>query len=120
MFCHVAKENVLGVHDCQSVYHVPLLLNDQKMMHVIMNRLKLQPHCKQIENSLFIKWNQMTLRQERLFDTVTIVLVGKYTHLHDSYLSVTKSLEHASMACNRKLDLKVFFINIDTVVGRSV
>ena len=33
-------------------------------------------------------------RLERLFDTVTIVLVGKYTILKDSYMSVTKALEH--------------------------
>lgn len=34
-----------------------------------------------------------------------IVLVGKYTSLHDSYISVVKSLEHAALAINRKLDL---------------
>lgn len=31
--------------------------------------------------------------------------MGKYTSLHDSYLSVVKSLEHAAMACSRKLNL---------------
>lgn len=43
---------------------------------------------------------------ERLFDTVQIVLVGKYTTLQDSYMSVVKALEHASMKCGRKLELK--------------
>jgi CTP synthase len=32
--------------------------------------------------------------------------VGKYTALHDSYISVVKSLEHAALACNRKLVLE--------------
>jgi CTP synthase len=36
---------------------------------------------------------------------VSITLVGKYTNLQDSYISVIKSLEHASLRCNRKLDL---------------
>ena len=36
---------------------------------------------------------------------MTIALVGKYTNLKDSYISVIKSLEHASLRCNRKLDL---------------
>lgn len=36
-----------------------------------------------------------------------IVLVGKYTTLQDSYMSVVKALEHASMRCGRKLELKV-------------
>jgi CTP synthase len=29
--------------------------------------------------------------------------VGKYTSLQDSYISVVKSLEHAALACERKL-----------------
>lgn len=45
--------------------------------------------------------------QERWFDTVNIVLVGKYTSLQDSYMSVIKSLEHAAMRCQRKLVLEV-------------
>lgn len=40
-----------------------------------------------------------------MFDTVQIVLVGKYTSLEDSYMSVVKALEHASMRCDRKLEL---------------
>jgi CTP synthase len=44
--------------------------------------------------------------QERWFDTVNIVLVGKYTALQDSYMSVIKSLEHAAMRCQHKLKLE--------------
>lgn len=40
-----------------------------------------------------------------MFESVSIVLVGKYTNLHDSYLSVIKSLEHSSMRCGKKLNL---------------
>lgn len=50
------------------------------------------------------------IRQERVIDDVTIVLVGKYTDLHDSYMSVTKSLEHSAFRCNRRLILKVLSI----------
>lgn len=45
--------------------------------------------------------------QERLFDTVSIVLVGKYTDLKDSYMSVTKALEHSAFRVHRKLILHV-------------
>lgn len=44
---------------------------------------------------------------ERCFETVEIVLVGKYITLEDSYMSVVKSLEHAAMRCGRKLILHV-------------
>ena len=41
MFCHVAPEQVLGVHDVNSVYHVPLLLQDQGIVKFLSKRLKL-------------------------------------------------------------------------------
>ena len=47
------------------------------------------------------------LSQERLFDSVSIVLVGKYTALKDSYMSVIKSLEHSAFRCRRKLILQM-------------
>ena len=40
---------------------------------------------------------------------MTIVLVGKYTRLEDAYASVIKALQHASLAVNHRLDLKVNF-----------
>lgn len=50
-------------------------------------------------------WKTLTGSQDHLYQSVSIALVGKYTNLHDSYLSVIKSLEHAAMACSRKLNL---------------
>jgi CTP synthase (UTP-ammonia lyase) len=46
-------------------------------------------------------------RYDHTFGTVNIVLVGKYVSLKDSYMSVIKSLEHASLRLGKKLNLKV-------------
>jgi CTP synthase (UTP-ammonia lyase) len=51
-----------------------------------------------------------TSRQERLFDEVKIVLVGKYTDLKDSYMSVIKALEHSAFRVRRKLTIQVGFV----------
>ncbi|KAJ3296832.1 CTP synthase [Rhizoclosmatium globosum] len=106
MFCHVPITSVLAVHDCPSVYHVPLLLHQQGLITTISKKLNLAPRETQASISLFSKWRQLCQRLERLHDTVKIVIVGKYTYLHDSYISVVKSLEHASLSCNRKLKLE--------------
>ncbi|KAG6881280.1 hypothetical protein C0992_001439, partial [Termitomyces sp. T32_za158] len=53
--------------------------------------------------SLEKRWTDLTSGQERLYETVTIALVGKYTDLKDSYMSVTKSLEHSAFRVHRKL-----------------
>lgn len=41
MFCHVASEQVVGVHDVTSVYHVPLLLQSQGIVGFLKHRLNL-------------------------------------------------------------------------------
>jgi CTP synthase len=55
---------------------------------------------------LWKKWSTLAGSYEHIHENVTIALVGKYTHLHDSYISVYKALEHAALNCGRKLEIK--------------
>ena len=110
MFCHVGSEQVVNVHDVNSTYHVPLLLLEQKMIDYLHNRLQLNDITlndddKQRGNDLLTKWKKTTGNFDASMETVKIALVGKYTNLKDSYLSVIKALEHSSMRCRRKLDI---------------
>ncbi|KAI0036232.1 CTP synthase N-terminus-domain-containing protein [Vararia minispora EC-137] len=110
MFCHVQSEQVVGVHDVSSVYHVPLLLQSQGIVGYLKQRLNLASvplTPKDLERgvSLESRWKRLTGSQERLFDEVSIALVGKYTDLKDSYMSVIKALEHSAFRCHRKLIL---------------
>ncbi|KAI8137345.1 CTP synthase [Fennellomyces sp. T-0311] len=111
MFCHVAPEQVLAVRDVSSVYHVPVLLRENGVVDFFRKRLnldsiKISKERKLAGEELWTKWTNLTVGYERLYDTVKIALVGKYTNLHDSYISVYKALEHASLAMNRKLEIK--------------
>ncbi|KAF6048004.1 CTP synthase [Candida parapsilosis] len=109
MFCHVGPDQVIAVHDVNSTYHVPLLLKQQKMMNYLTTKLtigKVDPQALAKGEELLNKWRHLTTAHDKSFETVTIALVGKYTNLHDSYLSVIKSLEHASMRCNRRLKIE--------------
>lgn len=111
MFCHVAAEQVVGVHDVSSVYHVPLLLQSQGIIQYLQKRLNLPSiHLtkEMIDRGKLLesRWKELTTRQERVLDEVSIVLVGKYTDMKDSYMSVVKSLEHSAFRCHRKLILK--------------
>jgi CTP synthase len=99
------------VHDAQSVYHVPLLLKKQGLVDYLTERLKLSDVTISAESKtrgveLMQKWKQLTAIHERMHDTVTIALVGKYTNLQDSYISVKKALEHAGFACDVKVQIK--------------
>lgn len=98
------------MHDVSSTYHVPLLLETQGLIPLLgdilqLNTLAISPQLIQKGKQTWSSWKALTTSQEHLYQSVSIVLVGKYTNLHDSYLSVIKSLEHAAMACSRKLNL---------------
>ena len=54
-------------------------------------------------------------REERLLDEVRIALVGKYTKLEDAYISVLKALKHASLHCNKRLNVVVRFLSKKTL-----
>lgn len=98
----------MAVHDCFSVYHVPFLMESQGLVKILEEKLKLtkplaSPYC----TTLVTKWKEITERERTAFDETRICLVGKYTHLQDSYLSVVKGLKHASLSCHRKLVIDV-------------
>jgi len=103
-FCHVPPEQVIGVHDVPTIYHVPGLLEDQKVSQYILKRLNLEaksPHA------LLHQWRKLADKNDRIQNKVKITMVGKYTRFEDSYTSVIKSLKHAALAINRKLDLTI-------------
>uniref|UniRef100_A0A7N5ZW91 CTP synthase n=2 Tax=Anabas testudineus TaxID=64144 RepID=A0A7N5ZW91_ANATE len=104
MFCHVEPTQVICVHDVPSVYRVPLLLEDQGVVSYLCQRLNLPVEMK--PRKLLTKWKEMADRSDRLLESVSIALVGKYTKLSDSYTSVIKALEHSALAINHKLEVK--------------
>lgn len=111
MFCHVGPEQVIAIRDVNSTYHVPLLLQEQKMMRFLAKKLNLDTSlltkaAREKGDRLMSSWRTLTSAHDRAVETVTIALVGKYTNLKDSYLSVIKALEHSAMRCYRKLKIE--------------
>lgn len=107
MFCHVGKDQVLTVHDCQSIHHVPFLLKEQGLVDYLTKKLELRPPARSPWGADFLtKWQHLADTYTKAHESVRIVLVGKYTHLQDSYISVVKALQHASLAIERKLVLE--------------
>jgi CTP synthase len=107
--CQVDYEQVLGVHDMETIYQVPLLLHDEGLLQQLqkklgLDKLTLQPAQVSKGQALWDLWKK-TVVSPKDMPQVTIALVGKYTSLMDSYLSLVKALEHSAMRCKRKLNL---------------
>lgn len=88
-----------------------MLLEQQKLIPMVrqflaLDQATISPAMVQKGTQTWTQWQSLTGHDTRYFDSVTIALVGKYVELQDSYLSVIKSLEHATMRCRRKLDIR--------------
>ncbi|KAF5010333.1 hypothetical protein FDECE_3508 [Fusarium decemcellulare] len=112
--CQVEDEQVIGVRNMDTIYQVPLLLQEEGLLSLLQKGLALEqtvlsPERVQKGQILWDLWKK-TVVPDRHLPTVTIALVGKYVSLDDAYLSVHKALEHSAMRCKRKLNL----ISIDS------
>jgi CTP synthase len=99
-FCHVSKEAVVSAHDSSNIYRVPLMFEEQGVSEVLAERFGFELVA---ERPLLVEWKAMADRVDNVEEEIHIAMVGKYTGLSDSYLSVIKALQHSSYAVNRKL-----------------
>ncbi|MCX7771810.1 MAG: CTP synthase [Clostridia bacterium] len=93
LFCNVSKDAVIQNLDADTLYEVPLMLEDEGLADVVCKKLSLK--CQKADLS---EWTSMVARTKNLSKKVRIALVGKYVELHDAYLSVAEALRHGGIA----------------------
>jgi CTP synthase len=101
LFCDVDKEAVIPVVTGETIYEVPLLLEDYKLGDFIVNRFELKA-----KESNLGDWRDMVNRLKAPKESVTIGLVGKYVELRDAYYSVREALRHAALTHNREVKIE--------------
>ncbi len=101
LFCDVDKEAVISLVTSETIYEVPLLLEDAGLGEFIGRRLGLR-----VEKSNLEEWRTMVGRLKAPKEPVAIGLVGKYVGLRDAYYSVREALCHAALAHNRAVRIE--------------
>ncbi len=99
-FCGVPERAVIPSLDADSIYAVPLTLEDEGLCREVLDILQLEDH-----DSDMAGWAQLVHQMRNPGPTVKVALVGKYVQLNDAYLSVVEALRHACLAQNASLDL---------------
>lgn len=99
-FCDVRPENVFGLPTLDSVYKVPVHLEEQGVGTTIVKALRLPD----IEPDLAY-WRHIAEIEDEEQDPLRIAVVGKYVELHDSYLSVAEAIRHAGFHHGRKIQI---------------
>ena len=89
LFCNVKKENVIENTTVKDLYQIPLMLEENGLAKAVCEKLQLAN--KKAKNG---KWEDMVFNIIRSSNkrNVNIAIVGKYTKLEDSYLSVVERL----------------------------
>lgn len=101
LFCNVEKRCVLQNINVESIYEVPLLFEEESFADIICDKLKLP--AKQAD---LAKWRTLVDQHKNPKSHVTVGLVGRYTELWDSYLSVVESLNHAGIHQGIQINVK--------------
>jgi len=110
LFCDVPKEAVIPLVTSETIYEVPLMLEEYGLGDFIVNRLGLEAKEANLDD-----WHKMVARLKAPKELVVIGLVGKYVELHDAYYSVREALCHAALAHN--LDVKIEWLSSEGLDG---
>jgi CTP synthase len=103
LFCDVDTEAVVPMETAESIYDVPLKLEETGLADYIIDKLKLDVDVKKPDLS---EWRSMTKKMHAAKNTVEVAIVGKYVALRDAYMSVKEALVHAAAEKNQKLEIR--------------
>ena len=99
-FCGVPNRAVIPSLDADTIYAVPLTLEEGGLCREVLDVLQLTDH-----ESDMTAWAQLVHNLRNPGPSVKVALVGKYVQLNDAYLSVVEALRHACIAQDASLDL---------------
>ncbi|HYB98208.1 MAG TPA: CTP synthase [Candidatus Limnocylindrales bacterium] len=105
LFCNVDKKSVMEARDVDSIYKLPLALQEQGLHNRITEKLHIWTGAPKL-----VAWERVVHTLENPKDRVRIAMVGKYANLADSYKSLNESLTHGGLANDCAVDI----IHIDS------
>ena len=112
MFCNVSPDCVIENRTLPILYEAPLMLEQQNLSAIVCRELGIDAPPPELG-----EWAAMVERVRSARKKVTVGLVGKYTQLHDAYLSVAEALRHAGYASGAEIDIR--WIDSETVTAET-
>lgn len=100
LFTNVPLEAVITARDMDNIYEIPLTYAQEKLDEIILKKLKLPLKKRRLS-----QWKTLVDRMKNPRDKVNIALVGKYSELHDSYLSLNQALDHGGITHQLKVNI---------------
>jgi CTP synthase len=113
LFCSVPNDSVISMHDVDTVYSIPALLNKQKVDRTILEKLKIKTNNPKLND-----WKRVVKAKLLPEREVNVSFVGKYTELKDSYKSINEALEHAGI--KNKAQVNINFVEAENLTSKNI
>ncbi len=113
LFCSVPNKSVISMHDVETVYSVPILLNKQKVDKAILDKLNIKTNNPKLND-----WKRVVQAKLHPEKEVNVSFVGKYTELKDSYKSINEALEHAGIKNKAKVNIN--FVEAENITPKNI
>ena len=108
LFCNIEERAVVPLLTTDTIYEVPLILEEAGLGEYLVEELGLKQHQPQMQ-----EWLELVQRIKRQRPELKIGLIGKYVDLHDAYLSVAEALRHAGWY--HDVDVQIKWINSESI-----
>ena len=101
LFCNVQRNAVIPLQTADSIYEVPLILENLGLGKIVSKHLGVNEKAPDLN-----VWRAFVERLNNPSSEIQIAIVGKYVELHDAYLSIKEALVHAAVHKGIALNLK--------------
>ncbi len=102
LFCDVEPRAVVPLPNVDTIYRMPVYLEDTGLDAFLVERLGLEAAGP----ADLADWRDLVRRIEAPKPSLSVAIVGKYVELRDSYLSVKEALHHAGLAKDVNVDIE--------------
>lgn len=113
LFTNVEEKAVISAVDADSIYRIPLLLHEQGLDDIVVNKLRLNAPPADLT-----EWKNVVEALAHSDGEVTIAIVGKYVDHSDAYKSLNEALIHAGIRTRNKV--KIEYIDSETIQDEGV
>jgi CTP synthase len=101
-FCNVTLDSVIESRDAETIYDVPLLMQEEKLDTVVLKKLG----CILNQEPELTVWKKFIYNHKNPKQEVTIGVVGKYVELQDAYKSIAEAFIHAGAEVLTKVNVE--------------
>jgi CTP synthase len=100
LFTNVEERAVISGVDADDIYKIPLLLREQALDEIVVNKLGLT-----VPQTELTEWRQVVAAKANPDGQVDIAMVGKYVQARDSYISLNEALTHGGLKTRTRVNV---------------